>query len=347
TPAATKIPAAAIAKMLDIGDGKTAISGAEIEDMDNATLQERVRDVDVFARASPEHKLRLVKAIQANRQIVAMTGDGVNDAPALKKADIGVAMGIKGTEVTKEAAEMVLADDNFASITAAVREGRTVYNNIEKAMLFMLPTNVAQALVILAAIVVGFTAPITAPQILWVNMVTSVALGLVISFQPHELDVMKRPPRPVNRPTLDGFGIWRIVFVGLALLALTLWAFVWMKSKDASDNLARAAAVNALVIGQVFYLLNSRYKLDSSLSLKAHFGNKYLPLGIGAIVVLQFLFTYARPLQALFETESIPLWVWPYLFLGGFAFFLGIEAEKFIIRMTSAQRHGVPAEAPV
>ena len=174
-----KITAAAIAKMLGIGDGKTAITGAEIEDMDTATLQERVRDVDVFARASPEHKLRLVKAIQANKQIVAMTGDGVNDAPALKKADIGVAMGIKGTEVTKEAAEMVLADDNFASITAAVKEGRTVYNNIEKAMLFMLPTNVAQALVIMAAIFVGFTAPITAPQILWVNMVTSVALGLV------------------------------------------------------------------------------------------------------------------------------------------------------------------------
>ena len=190
-----KITAAAIAKMLGIGDGKTAITGGEIEEMDTATLQERVRDVDVFARASPEHKLRLVKAIQANRQIVAMTGDGVNDAPSLKKADIGVAMGIKGTEVTKEAAEMVLADDNFASITAAVKEGRTVYNNIEKAMLFMLPTNVAQALVIMAAILMGFTAPITAPQILWVNMVTSVALGLVISFEPHELDVMQRQPR--------------------------------------------------------------------------------------------------------------------------------------------------------
>ena len=151
-----RITAAAIAKMLDIGDGKTAITGAEIEVMNEAALQEKVRNVDVFARASPEHKLRLVKAIQANRQIVAMTGDGVNDAPALKKADIGVAMGIKGTEVTKEAAGMILADDNFASITAAVKEGRTVYNNIEKAILFMLPTNVAQALVIMVAIFLGF-----------------------------------------------------------------------------------------------------------------------------------------------------------------------------------------------
>jgi magnesium-transporting ATPase (P-type) len=341
-----KITAAAIARMLGIGDGKTAIAGAEIEEMDTAALQERVRDVDVFARASPEHKLRLVKAIQANKQIVAMTGDGVNDAPSLKKADIGVAMGIKGTEVTKEAAGMVLADDNFASITAAIKEGRTVYNNIEKAILFMLPTNVAQALVIMAAILVGFTAPITAPQILWVNMVTSVALGLVISFEPHELDVMRRLPRAVGRPLVDGFGIWRVIFVGLALLALTLWAFFWMKSDNASDALARAVAVNALVIGQVFYLLNSRYKLDSSLSLKAHLGNTYLALGIGAVVILQLLFTYAPPLQTLFETEAIPLWVWPRLICGGFLFFLVVEVEKLIIRwMRSSGSAPVPAEA--
>jgi len=336
-----KITAAAIAKMLGIGDGMTAITGAEIEEMDTATLQERVHDVDVFARASPEHKLRLVKAIQANKQIVAMTGDGVNDAPSLKKADVGVAMGIKGTEVTKEAAEMVLADDNFASITAAVKEGRTVYNNIEKAILFMLPTNVAQALVIMAAIFVGFAAPITAPQILWVNMVTSVALGLVISFEPHELDVMHRPPRAVDRPILDGFGVWRVVFVGLALFALTLWAFFWMKSKDASDDLARAVAVNALVIGQVFYLLNSRYKLDSSLSLTAHLGNKYLVLGIGAVAILQILFTYAPPFQRLFETEAIPLWVWPWLFAAGLVFFLVVETEKLVIRRAR------PAPGPV
>jgi magnesium-transporting ATPase (P-type) len=297
----------------------------------------------VFARAAPEHKLRLVKAIQANGQIVAMTGDGVNDAPALKKADIGVAMGIKGTEVTKEAAEMVLADDNFASITAAIREGRTVYNNIEKAMLFMLPTNVAQALVIMAAIFVGFTMPITAPQILWVNMVTSVALGLVIAFEPHELEVMSRPPRSVDRPILTRFGIWRIIFIGLALLAFTLWAFFWMKSQGASDPLARTVAVNAITVGQVFYLLNSRYLLDSSVSIRAHLGNKYLPLGIGAVVILQLLFTYAPPLQALFDNESIPLWVWPWLFAGGLVFFLLVEAEKLIIRSSSSLRGTVTA----
>jgi len=338
-----KVTAAAIAKLLDIGDGKTAITGTEIEAMDTATLHEIVGTVDVFARASPEHKLRLVKAIQANKQIVAMTGDGVNDAPALKKADIGVAMGIKGTEVTKEAAEMILADDNFASITAAVKEGRTVYNNVEKAILFMLPTNLAEASVIAVAIIFGFTMPITAPQILWVNMVTSVALGLVISFEPPEKDVMLRPPRAVDRPLVTGFGLWRILFVGLALVAYTLLAFFWMKSVGASDALARTVAVNAIIMGQVFYLLNSRYLLDSSLSLMAHTGNKYLPLSIGAVVILQLLFTYTAPFQAVFGNEGIPLRIWPWLLAGGVVFFLVVEFEKFVIRSSASLRRTVTA----
>jgi magnesium-transporting ATPase (P-type) len=333
-----KITAAAVAKMLGIGDGKTAVAGTEIEAMNDAALRDCVRDVDVFACASPEHKLRLVKAIQANGQTVAMTGDGVNDAPALKEADIGVAMGIKGTEVTKEAAEMILADDNFASISAAVKEGRTVYNNIEKAMLFMLPTNVAQGAVLAVAILFAFTLPITAPQVLWVNMVTSVALGLVISFEPHEADVMQHPPRAVDRPIVTGFGVWRILFVGAALVVYTLAAFFMMKDYGADDGTARTAAVNAITLGQMFYLLNSRYLLDSSLSPSAHTGNPYLWYGIDAVVVLQLLFTYAPPFHAIFGNEPLPLWVWPWLIAGGAAFFLVVELEKFVIRSSPALR---------
>jgi magnesium-transporting ATPase (P-type) len=170
-----------------------------------------------------------------------------------------------------------------------------------------------------------------------------VALGLVISFEPHELDVMQRSPRAVDRPILTGFGIWRVVFVGLALLAYTLGAFFWMKSHGASDALARTVAVNAITIGQIFYLLNSRFLLDSSLSLTAHLGNTYLPLGIGAVVVLQVLFTYASPLQRLFDNQAVPLWVWPWLLCGGLAFFLIVEAEKLIIRSTDSLRRMVTA----
>lgn len=327
-----KVTAAAIAGMLGIGDGKTAITGAEIEAMNDAALQECVLGVDVFARTSPEHKLRLVKAIQANRQIVAMTGDGVNDAPALKKADIGIAMGIKGTEVTKEAAGMILADDNFASIAAAVREGRTVYNNIEKAMLFMLPTNVAQGAVIAIAIILGFTLPVTAPQVLWVNMVTSVALGLAVSFEPHEPGVMRQPPRAVDRPIVTRFGVWRILFVGAMLVLYTLAVFFWMRSQGASDGMARTAAVNAITLGQVFYLFNIRYLVHSSLSWRAHLGNPYVWFGVAAVVVLQLLFTYSSPLQAVFHTEPLPLSTWPVLVGGGVLLFFVVELEKLLLR---------------
>jgi magnesium-transporting ATPase (P-type) len=168
-----------------------------------------------------------------------------------------------------------------------------------------------------------------------------VALGLVICFEPHEIDVMTRPPRAVDRPILTGFGIWRVIFVGLALLAFTLWAFFWMLGQNASDALARTVAVNAITIGQCFYLLNSRYLIDSSLSLKAHLGNRLLPLGIGAVIVLQMLFTYAPPLQRLFDTEAVPLHVWPWLLLGGFLFFLAVEAEKLVIRSSAGLRSAV------
>jgi magnesium-transporting ATPase (P-type) len=213
-----------------------------------------------------------------------------------------------------------------------VKEGRTVYNNIEKALLFMLPTNVAEAAVITAAILFNFTAPITATQILWVNMVTSVALALVISFEPHELDVMQRPPRASDRPIVNRFGIWRIAFVGATLVALTLILFFHAKA-DESIDLARTIAVNAIVIGQIFYLLNSRYKYDSSLSFKAHLGNPNRGYGIGAVVLAQALFTYAPPFQALFHTKGIPLGQWPWLILGGVVFFLVVEAEKLVIRL--------------
>src|SRR5690606_22737366 len=191
-------------------------------------LKKVVLNHSIFARTTPEHKLRLVKALQANGMLCAMTGDGVNDAPALKKANIGVAMGIKGTEVTKDASEMVLADDNFASIVNAIEEGRTVYDNIRKALLFILPTNGAESLVLMSAVLLGIIMPITPVQILWVNMVTAITLALALSFEPKEKNIMAKPPRSKNKPILGKFFIWRIIFVSFLIGILTLAAFAYL-----------------------------------------------------------------------------------------------------------------------
>jgi magnesium-transporting ATPase (P-type) len=332
------VTAASIARMLGIGDGKSYVTGSQIEEMDDDALEAKCRRIDVFARTSPEHKLRLVRAMQAGGQVVSMTGDGVNDAPSLKQADIGVAMGIKGTEVSKEAADMVLADDNFASISAAVREGRTVYNNIEKAMLFMLPTNGGQALTILAAIFLGLVLPITPPQILWINMVTSVTLALAISFEPHERDVMNRPPRPTNQPLVNRFGLWRIAFISVLLLVFTFGSFYWLIHHEASLELARTVAVNAMIIGQVFYLVNSRFLFESCFSVKAFTGNWLVPAAIGGVVVLQALFTYVPFMNGIFGSVPLPWSLWKWLLLGGIVFFVVVELEKALVRLLTAQK---------
>lgn len=334
------VTAASIARMLGIGDGKSYVTGGQIEEMDDDALEAKCRRIDVFARTSPEHKLRLVRAMQAGGQVVSMTGDGVNDAPSLKQADIGVAMGIKGTEVSKEAADMVLADDNFASISAAVREGRTVYNNIEKAMLFMLPTNGGQALTILAAIFLGLVLPITPPQILWINMVTSVTLALAISFEPHERDVMSRPPRPMNQPLVSRFGLWRIAFISFLLLIFTFGAFYWLTHHGASLELARTAAVNAMIIGQVFYLVNSRYLFESCFSIEALKGNWLIPAAIGGVVVLQVLYTYVPFMNGIFGSVPLPLSLWKWLLLGGVIFFVMVELEKAMVRLLNTKIEG-------
>jgi magnesium-transporting ATPase (P-type) len=327
--------ATGIARMLGIGDGSSSLTGREIDTMDDDALAAACRKVDVFARTSPEHKLRLVRAIQASGAVVAMTGDGVNDAPALKQADVGVAMGIKGTEVSRESAEMVLADDNFASITAAVREGRTVFNNIEKAILFMLPTNGGQGLTILAAVMLGLTMPATPPQILWVNMVVSITLALAISFEPHENGVMSRPPRRVDRPLLDHFGLWRIAFISLLLLLITFGAFfLTYRMLGRPLEIARTTAVNALIIGQIAYLLNSRYLKESSLTLRAlaGAGNHWIPVSILAVLALQFVFTYTPFMQDIFGTAAIPALYWACLLPAGLLMFLIVELEKYLLR---------------
>lgn len=308
------------------------IIGEELEAATDEELREIVRRHDIFARTSPEHKLRLVKALQANGEVVAMTGDGVNDAPALKRADVGVAMGIKGTEATKEAAEIVLADDNFTSIERAVEEGRTIYDNLRKAILFILPTNGAESLVILIAVVFGMVLPLTPVQILWVNMVTAVTLALALAFEPAEPGVMKRPPRPPGSPILGGVFLWRIAFVSLLIGGATIAVFVIERRLGMEIEMARTLAVNTLVFGQIFYLFNSRYLRESSLHVDRLLANRVAWLAVGILLVLQLGFVYLPIMNLWFGSAALELRHWLIPLSIGFAVFLIVEAEKAVLR---------------
>jgi magnesium-transporting ATPase (P-type) len=326
------ITARAIAMQMGLADDIKVLTGQEIERMDAAQLHVAVAETSVFARTSPEHKLRLVEALQVRGEVVAMTGDGVNDAPALKRADVGVAMGYKGSEAAKEAAEMVLANDNFASIAAAVEEGRTVYDNLKKAILFILPTNGGQALTIIAAIIMGRTLPITPVQILWVNMITAVTLALALAFEPAEGKVMQRPPRPPQEPLLSGFLLWRILFVSLILVFATFGLFLWVRAQGADIELARTVAVNTLVTCEIFYLFSARYIYDSALNREGLFGNRYVLIAIGLLIVMQLAFTYAPPMQLLFGTAPLSAQHWLVIICVSSSALWLVELEKAWLR---------------
>ena len=324
--------AKAIGREMGIGDGEHAITGAEIEAASDEDLQRIAHDNDIFARTSPEHKLRLVQALQARGEVVAMTGDGVNDAPALKRADVGVAMGIKGTEATKEAADIVLADDNFSSIERAVEEGRTIYDNLTKAILFILPTNGAEGLVILSAVVFGLALPLTPVQILWVNMVTAVTLALALAFEPAEPGVMGRPPRDPNAAILGRTFLWRITFVSLLIGGATLAMFEVELAFDMPLDTARTLAVNTLVFGQAFYLFNCRFLNASSLRLGLLFSNRVAWLAVAVLIGMQMLFVYAPFMHHWFGTKPLEARHWLGPIAIGLAVFLLVEAEKVLRR---------------
>jgi len=325
------VTARAIGVQMGIGDGVSAVTGKELDTMDDHHLRFTVQKVDVFARVSPEHKLRLVQTLQANGEVTAMTGDGVNDAPALKRADVGVAMGIKGTEVAKEASEMVLMDDNFESIAYAVVEGRTVYDNIKKSITFILPTNAGEAGIIIAAILSGRMLPLTPVQILWVNMITAVTLALSLAFEPPEANIMKRRPRNPKEPILSNFLIWRILFVSSIIVVGTFGLFLWDRLHDVPIEYARTAAVNTLVMFEIFYLLNMRFLKTPVLTKGGFSGNKFIYIAIGAVLAAQIVFTYVPFMQTLFGTRSITFLEWMPIVMIALSVFVLVEIEKYIL----------------
>lgn len=327
--------ARAIGKELGIGDGIKALQGKDLEKMDDAQFEDAAQEYNIFARTSPEHKLKLVTALQKRGFISAMTGDGVNDAPALKKADIGIAMGIKGTEVTKDAAEMVLADDNFSTIVAAVEEGRRVYDNLKKTILFILPTNGAESFLIIASILFQKSMPLTPVQILWVNMVTSITISLALAFEKLEPGAMKRPPRAANLPLLSPYFIWRILFVSVLIGGGTLFLGEHLINKGFSLDIVQTITLQTLVITQMFHLFNSRSIRGFAFN-KDFFTNKAVFAVSGILILLQVLITYSPAMNSIFGTVSISASDWIYPITFGFIVFVIVEIEKGIMRQIDA-----------
>ncbi len=322
--------AAAVGKQIGLRNPEDVLTGADLDDMDDAALAAAVLDTDIFARTSPEHKLRLVMALQAHGLIVAMTGDGVNDAPALKRADAGVAMGRKGSEAAKEAAELVLADDNFASIAAAVREGRTVHDNLKKVIGWTLPTNIGEAMTVVVALLLNMTLPMTPVQILWINTITAVTLGVALAFEPTEENTMRRPPRPRDEPLLSGELAWHIVLVSILFLCGVFGIFFYATDRGYSIELARTLAVNTLVVMEIFYLFFIRNIHGASLTWSAARGTKAVWLTVVIVTIAQVAITYLPPLQKIFATEAVPFFDGLLIIGIGVALFAIIEIEKQI-----------------
>lgn len=341
--------ALAIGRMLGIVDGKEDISytGPELDAMSDEQLQGIVRQCNVFARSSPENKIRIVRALQAVGEVVSMTGDGVNDAPALKAANVGVAMGITGTDVSKEAAKMVLADDNFATIVKAIKEGRRVWNNIRKVLIFNTPVNFAQGLCVFFAYALQFEdcqptgeggemvcrvdVPLSAIQVLYVNLITSVTMGLMLAAEPPEDDIMMKPPRNPNKRLLGKVILWRCFFVASLLIVLVLGIFAWGKAEGYSKAERQTEAFNVLVFSEIAYSMNCRYIKASSFHVRAFTGNRLVYISVFIAASLQIFLTYTPAVQDVFNCVPISPLQWARILVCMVVVFIIVEIEKLLV----------------
>lgn len=320
--------AAAIGKQIGLKNPDTVLEGADLDVMNDNDLHHAILQCDIFARTSPEHKLRLISALQSHGMAVAMTGDGVNDAPALKRADAGIAMGKKGSEAAKEAADVVLADDNFASIVAAIREGRTVYDNIQKVISWTLPTNAGEAMVVMTALLLGISLPITPIQILWINLITTVTLGIALAFEPTEENTMKRQPRSRSEPILSRTLAWHIALVSILFICGVYGIYTYAIGQGYTIELARTLVLNTVVVMEIFHLFFIRNIYGTSLTWEAVKGTKIIWCVVIVVTLAQFAVTYLAPLQHLFQTVSVPFWDGVIVIAVGVLLFVIIEVEK-------------------
>lgn len=320
--------ALAIARQIGLANTGSALEGTDIDAMDDEALRTAVAATDVFARTSPRHKLRLVEALQKSGKVVAMTGDGVNDAPALKRADVGIAMGLKGSEPAKEASQLVLADDNFATIVAAVNAGRTVYENIRKVISWTLPTSAGEALTIIVALLLGSTLPITAVQILWINLITTVTLGLALAFEPSESGAMQKPPRNPDESLLSGELIWHVVLVSLLFLGGVFSIHYYSQMLGADLQTSRTLSVNTLVIMEIFHLFFIRNLNRNNTGLNTFKGTRVVWLTVTVVLLAQIALTYLPVMQSIFETRPMSFHQWLLVLGAGVMLFVLITAEK-------------------
>jgi cation-transporting ATPase F len=329
-----------IAQQLGIVGADSAslsVTGTQLATMTPSEFDAAALKYKVFARVSPENKLQLVKALQSQGHVVAMTGDGVNDAPALRRADIGVAMAMSGTEVAREAADMMLIDDNFATVRDAIEEGRGVFDNLKKFIVWTLPTNGGEGLVIFLAVLLGLSLPLLPIHILWVNMTTAIFLGLMLAFEPREQGIMERPPNKPDTPIIDAPLVGRIILVSTLLCITSFGLYEFELSLGASQAEARTVAVAMFVVGEAFYLLNCRSLQRSFFSVGFN-SNPWIWVGIATMMFLQLLFTYLPIMNSWFSSAPISADAWLRVFVGGVLIFVLVGIEKhWRFRKTSEQ----------
>ena len=323
--------ALAIAKQLNIkiDTDMGFVNGRQLEGMSQQDLIKTINQASVFARVTPQQKLVIVNSLQLQKHVVAMTGDGVNDAPALRQADIGVSMGKCGTEVAKEASDMILTDDNFVTIKAAVEEGRCVFDNLTKFIIWTLPTNLGEAMIVIVSIFFGTLLPLLPVQILWINMMTALFLGLTLAFEKQEKDIMSRLPRDPDQHIITKPLIFRIILVSVVMTVGAFYFFKWEQLHGGEINVARTVVANIVVMCEIFYLLNCRSLKKSMFSIGV-FSNPLLVFGVIGMILAQVAFTYLPIFNTLFSTSPLPLISWGHIILVGLLMYGLVGLDKWI-----------------